>query len=71
LKLKLVAANARKLSPLFIGPFTVNKRVNAVAYKSGLPESMKEGSRRVTCFSVEALYEEWFISASGANIDER
>jgi hypothetical protein len=41
LKLKVVAANARKLLPKFIGPFTVVKRVYAVAYKLGLPETMK------------------------------
>jgi hypothetical protein len=35
------AANARKVLPKFIGPFTVIKCVNAVAYKLGLPETMK------------------------------
>jgi hypothetical protein len=37
----VVAANARKLLPKFIGPFPVVKRVNAVAYTLGLPETMK------------------------------
>ena len=41
LKLKVVAANARKLLPKFIGPFTVAKRANPVAYELELPETMK------------------------------
>ena len=41
LKLKVVAANARKLLPKFNGPFTVAKRVNPVAYELELPETMK------------------------------
>jgi hypothetical protein len=53
LKLKVVAANARKLLPNFLGPFTVVKRVNAVAYKLGLPETMKV--HIVFHVSIEAL----------------
>jgi hypothetical protein len=59
LNLKVVAANARKLLPKFIGPFTVVKRVNAVAYKLGLPETMKVHD--VFQVSIGALYKQWFI----------
>ena len=41
LKLKVVAANARKLLPKFIGPFTVVRRINPVAYELEFPETMK------------------------------
>ena len=36
-----VAANARKMIPNFVGPFTIERKVNSVAYKLKLPETIK------------------------------
>ena len=41
LKFKTVAANARKLIPEIFGPFTIERKVNPLAYKLELPETMK------------------------------